>query len=181
MRREPIAPSTIALVVHDGAAIGRATADRLEADGAIVRTADPDASVSGTGISDAVAEHGRLDVLAIALSEVPDHAPDDDVLRSAFFALQAAVAVMPSGGRVCIAAAPRPADIGSDVPAPATLVEGGLVAMVRLLAAELAPDIRVNAVCPVGAGADPVAVAAAVAFLASADASYVTGAFVPVT
>lgn len=166
--------------MHDGSAIGHAAADRLAAEGMIVRTADPESSVSRSEIFDPVAEYGHLDVVVIALADAHGLAAFDAPLRSTFFVVQAAVAAMRTGGRICIAAPARPPEIGSDLRAPATLLEGGLVAMVRLLAAELAPDIAVNAVCPLGSGADPDAVAAAVSFLASPDASYVTGAFVPV-
>ena len=67
------------------------------------------------------------------------------------------------------------------MPAPATIAEGGLVAMVRLLAAELGSSgIAVNGVCPIGSGADQRAIASALLFLGSADASYVSGVLVPV-
>lgn len=184
------ADGDVALVVHPGSATGRAAAERLTMAGAIVRTADTEVCLRADAVQACVDAHGRLDIGVIVHADPRADAPPDpsatdphqidSVLRSTFFVAQAAARTMRAGGRLCVAAPPRPLRLPADVPAPATLVEGGLVAMVRLLAVELAPAIRVNAVCPVGADADPDAVAAALAFLASADASYVTGAFVPV-
>ncbi len=181
----------VALVVHGGSAIGGAVADRLAADGARVRTADDRGCLEEDAIRACVDQLGGLDVAAIVLANSPTRAfprssSDDDrarivpELRSTFFVVQAAVRAMRGGGRICIAAAPRPVNAAANLPAPATLVEGGLIAMVRLLAVELAPDIAVNAVCPVASSVDPAAVASALAFLASRDASYMTGSFVPV-
>jgi meso-butanediol dehydrogenase/(S,S)-butanediol dehydrogenase/diacetyl reductase len=185
------AEAGVTLVVHPGSAIGRAAADRFAAAGGVVRSADDEACLTGSALQACVGAYGRLDVLVIAGSDngmqfSPDSPPAgapariDVFLRSTFFVAQAAVRAMGAGGRICVAAPPRSPRVAVDMPAPATLVEGGIIAMVRLLAVELAPRIRVNAVCPVGSGADLATVADTLAFLASKDASYMTGAFVPV-
>jgi NAD(P)-dependent dehydrogenase (short-subunit alcohol dehydrogenase family) len=103
-------------------------------------------------------------------------------LRTTFFLAQQAIRAMNGGGRVCLSSPRRPAAIDDHVPAPATMFEGGLIAMVRLLAVEVAPlGIAVNGVCPVGARAEVESVTSAMCFLNSADGSYVTGTFIPVT
>lgn len=116
------------------------------------------------------------------MASIDDHrAANDTVLRTAYFIAQHAVRAMDDGGRICIAAPRRPDAIPPGIPSPATTIEGGLIALVRLLAVEVAPEgIAVNGVCPIGQRTDAAAVAAALAFLASTDASYVSGAFLPV-
>jgi NAD(P)-dependent dehydrogenase (short-subunit alcohol dehydrogenase family) len=99
----------------------------------------------------------------------------DEPLRQTYFSIQHAVPHM-TGGRIVVAAPPR--DEASP-PVP-TVLEGALTALVRLLAVELAPlDIAVNAVCPTGPDVTAGAVADALAFLASDEASYLTGAALP--
>jgi NAD(P)-dependent dehydrogenase (short-subunit alcohol dehydrogenase family) len=83
--------------------------------------------------------------------------------------------------------------------------KAGLLALVRTMALELAPHVRVNAVAPgyvltpmqrgeytaemlsavdrrlpLGRHAEPVEIAALFAFLASADAAYITGTVIPI-
>jgi NAD(P)-dependent dehydrogenase (short-subunit alcohol dehydrogenase family) len=182
----------VTLVARGDATIGRAAVERLIADGAVVVAADEARSLSGDAARECVDVHGRLDVLVVAPADapfdelvreasVPRAAHVDDALRTAFFIVQSAVRSMADGGRICIAAPRRPASIGRDLAAPATSIEGGLIAMVRLIAVEVAPaGIRVNGVCPIAADADAVSVAATLAFLSANDASYVSGVFVPV-
>jgi NAD(P)-dependent dehydrogenase (short-subunit alcohol dehydrogenase family) len=99
-------------------------------------------------------------------------------LRDVFFTVQAAARTM-TEGRIVLVAPPRGVD--DPGPAPISLVEGGFVALTRLLAVELAPHgLSLNSLCPIALDADPSAVASAIAFLVSPEASYMTGAFVPV-
>jgi NAD(P)-dependent dehydrogenase (short-subunit alcohol dehydrogenase family) len=102
----------------------------------------------------------------------------DAALREAFFTVQAAARTM-TEGQIVLLAPPRGTDDPN--PAPVSLVEGGFVALTRLLAVELAPHgLSLNSLCPIALDADPSAVASAIAFLVSPAASYMTGALVPV-
>lgn len=182
----------VTLVARCDSTIGRAAVERFAAEGARVHAAEEEACRGGAAVLECVDEFGRLDVLVIApadtafepfpLASLEDYrAAMEAGLRTTFFLAQHAVRAMNEGGRICIAAPRRPGRIGSQIPAPATIVEGGLIAMVRLLAVEVAPGgIAVNSLCPIDPRAEAGSVAAGLAFLASADASYVTGAFVPV-
>jgi NAD(P)-dependent dehydrogenase (short-subunit alcohol dehydrogenase family) len=182
----------VTLVVRSDSTIGRAAVERFAAEGARVHAAEGETCRGGAAVRECVGEFGRLDVLVIAPADaavepfprasLEDHrAAMDAGLRTTFFIAQHAVRAMSDGGRICIAAPTRSEQIAAQIPAPATIVEGGLIAMVRLLAVEVAPDgIAVNSLCPIDPRAEAGSVAAGLAFLASADASYVSGAFVPV-
>jgi len=183
------------LVVRSRTPFGWAAVERFADDGALTHAHEGDGADDGerrAAVGAAVAAHGALDVVVVPPpvvssrtfleAGVGDHrAVVDAALRTTFFLAQEAARAMSGGGRICLVSPSRPVHIGPQMPAPATLVEGGLVALVRLLAVELASRrISVNALCPIASSADPGAVAAGLAFLASADASYVTGAFMPV-
>lgn len=182
----------VTLVVRSDSTIGRAAVERFAAEGARVHAAEEEACRGGAAIRECVDEFGRLDILVIAPADrtveafpyasLEDHrAAMEAGLRTTFFITQHAVRAMNDGGRICIAALRRPGLIAPQIPAPATIVEGGLIAMVRLLAVEVAPvGIAVNCLCPIDPRAEAGYVAAGLAFLASADASYVSGVFVPV-
>jgi NAD(P)-dependent dehydrogenase (short-subunit alcohol dehydrogenase family) len=183
----------VAMVAGSDSAIGRASVERFAAEGASIHPAAEETGLGFDGVVRGCLDaFGRLDLLVVApahavVEPLPRaslercRAALDGGLRTTFFIAQAAARVMTEGGRICVAAPRRSGRIAAHMPAPATIVEGGLVAMVRLLAVELAPNgIAVNAVCPIGPQADPRAVASALAFLASAGASYVSGASVPV-
>jgi NAD(P)-dependent dehydrogenase (short-subunit alcohol dehydrogenase family) len=181
----------VTLVVRSGSTIGRAAVERFAAEGARVHAAEEETCRGGAAVRECVDEFGRLDVLVIAPADaaveplprasLEDHrAAIDAGLRTTFFTAQHAVRAMSDGGRICIAAPTRPG-LAAEIPAPATIVEGGLIAMVRLLAVEVAPDgIAVNSLCPIDPRAEAGSVAAGLVFLASAEASYVSGAFIPV-
>ncbi len=182
----------VALVARSDSTFGRRAVERFAADGARVHRADEKACHDGAAVRECIDEFGRLDILAIAPSDAPVVTfPDATIedyraairagLRTTFLLAQEAARAMNEGGRICIAAPRRPEGIAPLTPAPATLVEGGLVALVRLLAVEVAPvDIAVNCLCPIDSSADAGSVAAALVFLASAEASYVTGALVAI-
>jgi len=220
-----------ALVTGGASGIGAATARRLAAEGAAVVVTDVDDErgrcvadeiggryqrLDATLEADwaRIAEIGELDVLHLNVGrKPPERTPPhelavdvwDDVqsftLRSAFLGVRAAVPLLrPRFGCVVVTGSIH-AMVGMPGATAYAAAKGGLDAMVRQLAAEYAPDIRVNAVHPGPirtpawgdwTGAEHIArtlakragtpedVAAAVAFLASADAAYVTGAALPV-
>jgi meso-butanediol dehydrogenase/(S,S)-butanediol dehydrogenase/diacetyl reductase len=180
------------LVVHSSTAVGRAAVERFRRNGDRAHAVDAhagDARSRRSAIEEVVRSDGGMDVLVVAAADAapdPVWAPSsastrqaDEILRLAFFWIQDAAPHM-TGGRIALAAPPRPPGVASAE--PASLVEGALVALVRLLAVELAPRaITLNAVCPNAAGGDADAVAAALVFLVSPAASYLTGAWVPVS
>jgi meso-butanediol dehydrogenase/(S,S)-butanediol dehydrogenase/diacetyl reductase len=180
------------LVVRSFTAVGRAAVGCFRRNGDRVHATEADVANAVSrrvAIEQVVRSDGRIDVLVVPAA---DAAPDpvwprspaatrrtDEALRTAFFCIQDAAPYM-TGGRIALAAPPRRIDPAAAE--PASLVEGGFVALVRLLAVELAPRaVSLNALCPNTAGADPDAVAAALLFLASPAASYMAGACVPVS
>jgi NAD(P)-dependent dehydrogenase (short-subunit alcohol dehydrogenase family) len=181
----------VVLVAHSDSSIGRAVVKRLAAGGALVETVEEETGGDETSTWQP-GQLRRLDAFVVApvdavVHPFPEASLDDyktalqESLRTMFFLTQQAVCAMKDGGRVCMSSPRRQAGMEGHL-APATMEEGGVIAMVRLLAVEMAPlGIAVNGVCPVGARADVESVASAVAFLGSADASYLTGTFIPVT
>jgi NAD(P)-dependent dehydrogenase (short-subunit alcohol dehydrogenase family) len=184
------APSRSVLVLGAHRPGGRLVAERLRAAGdrVVAAEGDPaDATVRREGLERTLAAHGSIDVLVLpppadaqapvypwssAAAEQNEHA-----LRSAFFCIQDAARAM-TGGRIALASPRRSADTA--MPIQTTMLEGAFVALVRLLAVELAPSgVSVNGLCPVTSDAHPDAIASALVFLSSAEASYMTGAVLP--
>jgi pteridine reductase len=123
--------------------------------------ADP--NVPARIIGEAIARFGRLDVL-VNNAGVYDTTPFDKVtpeqwdqtfavnLRSTFFLCQAAaphLRASPGAAIVNLASdgglSPRP---GFPVSAPYVTSKAGVIMLTRLLALELAPEVRVNAIAP---------------------------------
>jgi meso-butanediol dehydrogenase/(S,S)-butanediol dehydrogenase/diacetyl reductase len=110
----------------------------------------------------------------------------------------------PQGGVILVTASTN-ALVGHPLYADYNASKAALLALVRTMALELAPHVRVNAVCPgyvltpmqraeytpemlaavngrlpLGRHADPEEIAALFAFLASDEAAYITGAAIPI-
>jgi 3-oxoacyl-[acyl-carrier protein] reductase len=176
-----------ALVFRAALPVGRAVTERLRAAGNHVHgvdTAPGDPRSRRAAIRDATSGHG-IDVLVVPAAEERQRPARrwsadvrtlvDGTLREAFFCVRDAAPSM-TGGRIVLAAPAR----GEGAWSAATLLEGAVVALVRLLAVELAPrGVALNALCPIGSRIEASAVADTLAFLASPDASYVTGATIP--
>jgi NAD(P)-dependent dehydrogenase (short-subunit alcohol dehydrogenase family) len=134
----------------------------------------------------------------------------DGVFHCAQAAARRMTAPLPGGsstppGGVILVTASTNALVGHPFYADYNASKAALLALVRTLALELAPEVRVNAVCPgyvltamqraeytpemlaavdrrlpLGRHADPEEIAALFAFLASDEAAYITGAAIPI-
>jgi meso-butanediol dehydrogenase/(S,S)-butanediol dehydrogenase/diacetyl reductase len=132
----------------------------------------------------------------------------DGVFHCAQAAARRMSAAPPGGdplGGVILVTASTNALVGHPLYADYNASKAALLALVRTMALELAPHVRVNAVCPgyvltpmqraeytpemlaavngrlpLGRHADPEEIAALFAFLASDEAAYITGAAVPI-
>lgn len=220
----------VALVTGAASGIGKATAERLAAEGATVVGVDRDAGsdrvhdVSDPDadralVEDVVAEHGRLDILCnvagvLRFAHAADHTREDwdrtlaVNLSGPWFLTQAALPhLVESRGNV-VNVASAAGLVGQAYTAAYCASKHGLVGLTKSLAVEFASrNVRVNCVCPgqvntnlladfafpEGAdqhlldkllpllrGADPEEIAALIAFLASDDGRYVTGAAWPI-
>jgi NAD(P)-dependent dehydrogenase (short-subunit alcohol dehydrogenase family) len=158
-----------------------------------------------------VREHGRLDVLvsnAYALRfGAPHELPEDDwdvvqavTLKATYLGLKVFAEALTAAGGSVVAVSSVHAHASYPGFAAYAAAKGGLAALVRQLAVEYAPAVRVNAVVPgpiltrqfsglspesiadeagktlAGRLGRPEEVAAVIAFLASDEAAYVTGA-----
>ena len=132
----------------------------------------------------------------------------DGVFHCAQAAARRMTAERPDGrqdGGVILVTSSTNALVGHSFYADYNASKAGLLALVRTMALELAPHVRVNAVCPgyvltpmqraeytpemlaamdrrlpLGRHADPDEIAALFAFLASDEAAYITGAAIPI-
>ncbi|MEX2649792.1 MAG: SDR family oxidoreductase, partial [Alphaproteobacteria bacterium] len=168
-------------------------------------------------VTAAAATFGRLDVLvnnAAVNVEKPLEAWDealwdrhvDVILKGAFFCIQAALPHLRSSRGVVVNVASELGLQGVRDNVGYCAAKGGLVNLTRALAVELAPDIRVNCLCPgamdtelmracaeasgdpdayyrhydawapLGRIAPPTEIAATIVYLASPEAGFVTGA-----
>jgi NAD(P)-dependent dehydrogenase (short-subunit alcohol dehydrogenase family) len=159
--------------------------------------------------------HGRVDVLvsnAYALSVHPVHElPEEDwhrvldvCLKATYLGVRALREPLLAAGGSVVAVSSVHASAGRAGFAAYAAAKGGLEALVRQLAVENGPVLRVNAVAPgpvttpqwehiaeeqlraetertvLGRFGSPEEVASAVAFLASHEASFITGAVLPI-
>ncbi len=137
---------------------------------------------------------------AHALEDDGWHRQLDVSLSGAFYGVRATIGLLRSGGGAIVLCSSVHALVGMPGHPAYAAAKGGLLALTRQLAVEYGPGVRVNAVLPgpiltaawdgigeadrersaaatvAGRLGAPEEVAAAVAFLASADASYITGA-----
>jgi NAD(P)-dependent dehydrogenase (short-subunit alcohol dehydrogenase family) len=220
----------VALVTGAASGIGKATAERLAAEGATVVGVDRDAGtdrvhdVSDPGanralVEDVVAEHGRLDVLCnvagiLRFAHAAEHTQEDwdrtlaVNLSGPWFLMQAALPHLVETRGSIVNVASAAGLVGQAYTSAYCASKHGLVGLTKSLAIEFASQkVRVNCVCPgqvntnlladfafpEGAdqrlldkllpllrGAHPDEIATLIAFLASDDARYVTGAAWPV-
>ncbi|RJQ68514.1 SDR family oxidoreductase [Pseudonocardiaceae bacterium YIM PH 21723] len=215
----------VALITGAASGIGAATARRLAAEGAFVLVTDIDEE-AGTELAvaiggefrylDVTSEAGwaaavpdRLDVLHLNTGRNPaTRAPLHEVstqdwdsvlaltLRSVHSGVRAAIPALRAAAGNIVLTGSIHSRLGLPGSAPYAAAKGAVSALIRQLAVDYGPEVRVNGVLPgpirtpawgdwdgkahtdrtiAGRAGTPEEVAAAVAFLASADASYITG------
>lgn len=111
-------------------------------------------------VEQTVAEFGGIDIVIpvtgglVARKTIPETTPEhwqtvfDLNVMSAFLIVQAALPHMPSGGAIVNMASQAARDGGGPGAMAYAAAKGAVLTMTRGMAKELAPDIRVNALCP---------------------------------
>ncbi len=207
----------VTLVGHDHPDL-HAAASRLSAQGPgramaapadVAREGEVDAAIEAT-----VAAFGRLDgvVTSAAVFEAADAVPVEELqfaewlhvievnLGGTYLTVKHALPHMEADGGSIVLLASIAALTGVGGHAAYTMSKGGIVALTRLIAAEYAPQVRANCICPGGIDtpmtralrpdakgpmpsdsplqrvAEAEEIASTVAFALSDDASYMTGA-----
>ena len=150
-----------------------------------------DRTSSHAVVAAAIRALGGLDVLVnsagvfaeVPIAEVTEEHWDGTLstnLGGTFFCAQAALPALIATAGNFVNVASDAGLIGYPLSTAYSAAKGGVVNLTRAMAVELARQVRVNCVCPGNVETDMILAAAAILYLASAEAASTTGAALPV-